>query len=274
VTGDPAGAVPALPRGRALVTGGSAGLGAAMAARLAANGHAVINIDRDDPPSAQGSNQGSNQGSAQDGVATIKVDLSDRAGVDAVLRRLPDFAPLDWAVLNAGVSATGRFEDLPLAAMLRLIRLNAEAPMLLASELLAGGVMAQGGRIVLVSSLSHFTGYPGAAAYAASKDALAIFAKSLRKAAAARGVTVTTAFPGPLRTAHAERHAPKGADASRRMDPAQAAWMILADAAQGSPTSIPGIGNKLAALAGRISPSAMTALMRRMIYDKLGGSAW
>jgi short-subunit dehydrogenase len=106
-----------------------------------------------------------------------------------------------------------------------VLRVNAEAPMVIAAALLESKHMhCSGAAMVFVSSLSHFTGYPGAASYAASKDALAIYARSMRKYAASKGVTlITVAFPGPLKTDHAERHSPEGADDSKRMDPGQAA---------------------------------------------------
>jgi short-subunit dehydrogenase len=244
--------------GMALITGASAGLGAAFAAELSARGQTVLNLDR--APSGN--------------VETILCDLADRAALDIVLPELTARAPFSVIVLNAGASATGPFEALPVEAMLRLIRLNAEAPMVLAAALLRAGAIAPGGSIIFVSSLSHFTGYPGAAAYAASKDALAIFAASIRKTAKAKGVSVTVAFPGPLGTDHAARHAPAGADAARRMDPAAAARRILSDAEKRRRTSIPGAANKAAALAGRLAPGTLTALMRRVIYEKLDRKAW
>ncbi|MGL4405246.1 MAG: SDR family NAD(P)-dependent oxidoreductase, partial [Notoacmeibacter sp.] len=177
--------------------------------------------------------------------------------------------PFDWVILNAGASATGRFEELPVDAMLKLVRLNAETPMVLASELLAKNAIAKGGHIVLISSLSHFTGYPGAAAYAASKSALAICGTSIRKAAKTRGVSMTIAYPGPLATDHAERHAPKGANAKTRMKPEVAAEAILNAAKARSKTAIPGLGNKVAALLGTLEPALMTWVMRKIIYERL-----
>ncbi len=238
---------------KALVTGASAGLGAAIADGLVLRGAQVLNLDR----------------MSSTLHATLLCDLSDRVALDAALPEIVRRGPHHWLVLNAGASATGPFEALPVEAMMRLVRLNAEAPMVIATRMLAEGAVGQGGHIVLVSSLSHFTGYPGAAAYAATKDALAIFARSIRPAAKARGVSVTVAFPGPLRTDHAARHAPAGADASRRMDPSVAARLILDDAEKGRARSVPGAANRLAALAGTLVPTLMTALMRRLIYEKL-----
>ena len=242
---------------RALVTGGSVGLGAAIVRRLVAGGFDVVLLDRDRP--------------GPDAAVTdfLQCDLASRTGLDGALSGLIAAGPYDLVVLNAGINATGRFEDISVQAHMDVLRVNTEAPMVISTRLLEAGALNPGGAMVFVSSLSHFTGYPGAASYAASKDALAIYAKSLRKAAKSRNVTITVAFPGPLRTDHAERHAPEGADASKRMDPDLAARVIMADAFAARKTSVPGTGNRFAAIAGRLFPKPITALMRRLIYQRL-----
>lgn len=245
--------------GKAIVTGASAGLGRAIAARLAADGQAAIGIDRDQP-----GDDASHQ--------HWPFDLSDRAAVDILCERLAAAGPFNWVVFNAGVSATGAFEEIPAQAHARLLAINTEAPMVLCSSLAASGALARGARLVFISSLSHFTGYPGAASYAASKDALAVYAKSIRKPFAKQfGASVAVAFPGPLRTDHAARHAPAGADAAKRMPPEEAARLIVARAEAGKALIVPGAGPRIFALAGRIAPRPITAAMKRIIYDKLEG---
>lgn len=246
---------------RALVTGGSAGLGLAFVRLLAAKEYDVLSLDRDKPAGVEDAREAA--------IRHIGCDLSDRAQLDQALGELVAAGPFDLVVLNAGINATGRFENIDLSSHLNVLRVNAEAPMIIAARTLEAGALKPGGAIGFISSLSHFTGYPGAASYAASKDALAVFAASMRKVAMARGVTVTVAFPGPLRTAHAAQHAPKGADASKRMDPSKAAELILGDLAAGRKSSIPGRANRAVALAGRLTPKPLTALMRRLIYERL-----
>lgn len=244
-------------RKRALVTGGSAGLGAAAVNWLQANNYDVVVLDRD--TAWPGKTQ----------VDYIRCDLASRTDLDKVMPGLIAAGPYDLIFLNAGINATGRFERIDARAHIDVIRINAEAPMVITARLFEAGVIRRGAAAVFVSSLSHFTGYPGAASYAASKDALAIYAKSMRAYAKKAGVTLTVAFPGPLNTDHAERHAPEGADAGKRMDPAEAAMLILTDALAGRKTSIPGPANRIFAVIGRIAPKPVTALMRRLIYDRL-----
>jgi NAD(P)-dependent dehydrogenase (short-subunit alcohol dehydrogenase family) len=242
---------------RALVTGGSGGLGRAMVERLLGLGCLVVSVDRAEiPPGATG----------------IVCDLASREEVDRALPVIIGAGPYEVVVLNAGVSATGRFEAVPFEAYRRLMTVNAETPMVLAAALMRAGAATR--RMAFVSSLSHFTGYPGAAVYAASKDALAVYAKSVRKPFARNGVSVTLACPGPLRTQHAERHAPTGADPARRMEPADAARAILDATLAGRRFVAPGANARLAALAGTLFPGAMTRQMRRLIFERLERETW
>ena len=240
--------------GNALVTGGSAGLGLALCARLRKAGWTVVNCDRAPP-----------QGSRADWLG---VDLAERAELDAKLPEILARGPYDLVVHNAGLSATGRFETLPEELMLRVLRINAEAPMVLTSALEEAGAYAPGARVVFVSSLSHFIGYPGAAAFAAAKDALAVYARGIAKRFRRAGKHVLTVFPGPNATAHAERHAP-GAGAGNRTLPEFVADEILAALARRHTVLVAGRAAKWAALAGWIAPALTTLAMRRLLYDRL-----
>ncbi|MEO0496191.1 MAG: SDR family NAD(P)-dependent oxidoreductase [Pseudomonadota bacterium] len=244
--------------GTALITGAAAGLGRALAEQLLGDGWTVHGVDRD-----------------QDGLSTYganfvpyMADLSDRASLNSLAVELSDFK-FDLVIHNAGISATGRFEDIEPAAHARLLAVNVHAPVFLTNALLAAAAFEPKARLVFVSSLSHATGYPGAASYGASKDAIAAYGASLRKRLRADAIKVGVVFPGPLRTEHAQRHAPEGADASKRMTPEQAAKIILAGAHRGQAKIYPGGAAKFAAIAGKLAPGGMGRLMRRIIYDKL-----
>lgn len=78
--------------------------------------------------------------------------------------------------------------------------------------------------MVFVSSLAHFVSYPGASVYAASKDGLAAYARSLRVAEPA--LHVLTVFPGLTRPAHARRYGPDNSREARRMPPEKLAELI------------------------------------------------
>ena len=243
---------------KALVTGASAGLGLALVRALLDEGWTVVGVDR---------------AAEADGLGTAyehrRCDLSDPDAVDRLAAGLPD--RLDLAVMCAGISATGRFETLPREAHARVLAVNAEAPLVLSDALLASGAL-RGSTLVLVASLSVDVGYPGAASYAASKSALAAYARSLRKART--GVRVLTVLPGPIRTEHAARHAPAGASAAARMAPDDLARRILAAVRSGRSVLRPGITARAAGLAGRIAPGWTTRGMRRVLFDRLDRDVW
>lgn len=241
---------------KALVTGAASGIGRALAQQLSDDGYDVVAVDRDAVP----------EGS----VATaFQTDLSDRDAVDRLIGPLLEAGPFDLVIHNAGISATGRFEDVPEVALQKLLAVNCEAPLVITSALLREGALSQAATLVFISSISRHTGYPGAAVYAASKDALAVYAGSIRKDLRRRGMHVMTVFPGPVRTDHAERHAPAGADASKRMEPAVIAGAILRAAKRKKSELYPGWQAKMGHVFGALAPGWMTGFMRRTIFQKL-----
>lgn len=245
----------------ALITGGWSGLGRAISEELLRDRWRVVSIDR-------------RTVREEDGVLHIACDLGDRRVLDRAVPAILAAGPFDLVVFNAGISATGKFTDVPGEAYANLVRINAETPMVLAATLLQNNAMTGRGALVFISSLSHFTGYPGAAVFAATKDAIAVYAKSIREACAARGISVSVAFPGPILTEHAARHAPDGASAASRMTPEEAARRILSGVFAGRHTIVPGAANRAYALAGRLAPASVTRIMRRIVFDKLKEARW
>ena len=249
------------PKKHALITGGSMGLGKAFCDQLLAEGWSVTSIDRDIDK-------------ANIAVNSIKCDLANRAQRDAMLEGLKSHSLFDLVIMNAGVSATGKFEILPVEAHEKLILLNAETPMVIASYLAKNKMMSKTSHLVFISSLSHFVGYPGAASYAASKDVIATYAKSIKQSLSKLGITVSSAFPGPLRTQHAELHSPEGAIAEKRMSPELAASLILTDVFSGKGVILPGNAAKLFSWIGKLAPSTSARLMRKVIYEKSKKEVW
>jgi short-subunit dehydrogenase len=237
------------------------GLGKALCDQLLAEGWQVLSVDRHaDRPAAN--------------LEHLTCDLSDADEVDKLPDWLLSYGPFDLVILNAGSNATGNFETLPLKVQERLVRLNAETPMVLASMLASNAMMARPSTLVFVSSLSHFTYYPGAATYSATKSAIAIHAKGLRKPFAKIGIAVSCVFPGPLDTAHAERHAPQSARNNQRMKPQTAARIILAGVKSGRRSIFPGLSSWVIAAIGKIAPAPTARVMRQIIYKKLNRDVW
>ncbi len=241
---------------RAVVTGAASGLGHALTNQLIARGIDVVAIDR---VAIQ----------PREHLTAYTADLSDRSAVDMLIAELIELGPLDYIFHNAGISATGNFETIPPTAYGRLMTLNCETPMVMTSRLYQARCLRNGANIVFISSLSHATGYPGAAVYGASKDALAIYAKSITKSLADKNIAVLSVFPGPLRTQHAARHAPRGAKAASRMEPDVLAGKILKALDQKRRVLYPGMAAKIVRITGVLLPQTTTKFMRRIIFEKL-----
>ncbi len=244
-------------RKRVLVTGAADGIGRALALRYAAAGAHVVGVDVDTERAADTAALGPTD--------AIEFEITDLRESD--MSWLAGRSPFDVVVHNAGTSAVGPFESIDPEHHRAVIELNFVAPMLLTRELLAHGKINDGGRVVLMSSLSHQMSYPGATVYAASKDGLELYGRALRSALRPH-VAITTVFPGPTRTAHAVRYSPQNDDATvaRRMDPDELARRIIDH--EGS-RLLPGSLAKASAALGTLSPAVGGAVMRRTVYAGL-----
>jgi len=247
---------------RALITGAADGLGRALGEAVVARGGSLVALDRDEARLA----------ALGEGVDAVTADLTDTAALDGLGDDLGRRGPYDLIVMNAGINTTGPFEAVPIADQSAVIAVNLTAPMALTAALLRHDAIAAGGALVFVSSLSRFVSYPGAASYVASKHGIAVFAKSLRRPLAKQQIRVLTVFPGPLDTGHAERHAPPGPGRMRRMAPEVAATAILAAASRRSGEFVPGAGPHMLAALARLAPGTATAIMRRLVFQKLNGT--
>lgn len=248
---------------RALITGAANGLGNTLSQNLLTENWEVVAVDHNETALSILAQQWG-------GLADCRnVDLADDRAVDDLLKRLVPSAPFDLVILNAGISATGNFEDMPPEAYQRLLAVNTLAPIVMANFIMQRELMAPGGSIVMISSLSHAVGYPGACVYAASKDTIAVYAAGVAKKYQRRGTNLLTVFPGPIRTDHAERHAPAGADASKRIAPEILATLILQAVKKRKRVFYPGMAAKSSHVAGRLAPGFLTRMMRRIIFEKL-----
>lgn len=240
---------------RALVTGSSSGIGLALTQALMHRGWSVTGLDSQPPeqPLPGG---------------FLLWDLSRPDISEALMPQLRDARPFDLVIHSAGVNSVGPFQALPWEPQQQVLRVNFQGPLCLTSALLSQGLLARNGSLVLIASLSHFLGYPGAAAYAASKDGLVSLARSLGVAMGAGRKTLVV-YPGPTRTPHARRYSPDNRHEHRRMQPERVAKEILQALDQGQTHLIPGWNNRLAALLGWLFPETASRLMRHWLYRKI-----
>ncbi|MFJ9050841.1 SDR family NAD(P)-dependent oxidoreductase [Streptomyces bacillaris] len=181
----------------ALVTGGSRGIGAAVALRLAEAGVDVaITYVRDEE--AARAVVAKIEGTGRRGVA-LRVDAADAGATGRAVHEAADvLGRLDVLVNNAGIGVLGPIAELPDAEVERLLAVNVRAVFLACR---AADRLADGGRIVSVgSALSRYVGGPGSTLYGMSKSALVGLTKPLARELGPRGITVNLVQPGPVDT--------------------------------------------------------------------------
>ncbi len=245
----------------AVITGAAHGIGKALAHRLAQEGYAITGIDID----AAGAAIVERELDAR----FVITDLRSEADIARALPELTQGKAIDVLIHNAGINAVGRFFDINIENHEQVVAVNFYAPMLLTAALLNADLIAKGASIVFISSLSHYTSYPGAATYAATKSGLASYARSLSIALAPQNIHVMTVFPGPTRTAHARRHSPHNTREEKRMPPETLAHHIFRGVQKKKHLIIPGATNRILALLGISCPPLMAYAMRKVILEKL-----
>src|SRR6202162_3801651 len=167
----------------ALITGGSRGIGAAIAKRLAADG---ANVAITYTKGAE--------------AVAIQADAADAiASKAAVERTVATFGRLDVLVNNAGTAIPKRFEETTLEELDRLIDINVRGAFIATQAALKQ--MNDGGRIIMIGScVGERMMTPGLAAYSATKGAVKMFTQGLAREVGSRGITVNNVQPGPIDT--------------------------------------------------------------------------
>ena len=245
----------------AVITGAAHGIGKALAHRFAQAGYAITGVDID----AAGAAIVERELDAR----FVITDLRSEMSIAQVLPELIQGKAIDVLIHNAGINAVGRFPDISIEAQEHVIAVNFYAPMLLTAALLKADRITKDASIVFISSLSHYTSYPGAATYAATKSGLASYARSLSIALAPENIHVMTVFPGPTRTAQARRHSPHNTREEKRMPPKTLAHHIFRGVQKKKHLIIPGATNRILAILGKWCPPMMEYAMRKVILEKL-----
>jgi short-subunit dehydrogenase len=133
-----------------------------------------------------------------DRAQVLPADLSKPEDIDSLVERAGD---VDLLVANAGHPGSGRFDDLTAEEVDRILAVNLRAPLLLTHALLPRMLELGAGNLVYIASISGKVPAGGASAYSATKFGLRGFAFSLHEEVRAKGVGVTTVFPGFIRDA-------------------------------------------------------------------------
>ena len=181
--------MPTLNEKKALVLGGSRGIGAAIVERLTAEG-------ADTRFTYAGSAAAAAALAEKTGATAIQTDSADRA---AVAGTIADQGALDILVINAGVVVMGDPLESDPDAVDRMIDINVRSPYHAAVE--AARSMNDGGRIVVIGSVNgDRMPFAGGAAYALTKSAVQGLVRGLARDFGDRGITVNSVQPGPVNT--------------------------------------------------------------------------
>ncbi len=198
----------------ALVTGGSRGIGAAIAKRLAKEG-ADVALTFESAADKARDVIGEIEAVGRRGLAMAADSADPDAVVGAVERTAAEFGRLDILVNNAGIFPNGPIEEVGLPEVDRTLAVHVRAVFLASQAAIRH--MGPGGRIISIGScFAERVPYPGVSLYAMSKSALIGFTKGLARDLGARGITVNVVHPGSTDTDMNPASGP-GADAERSL---------------------------------------------------------
>ncbi|MBI4741110.1 MAG: 3-oxoacyl-ACP reductase FabG [Betaproteobacteria bacterium] len=187
---------------RALVTGGSGGIGAAVCRRLAADGfHVFIHANRN-RAAADALAAALEAGGAR--ATALQFDLTDGAATRARLEALADEAPIQVLVNNAGIHDDAVFPGMSAQQWHGVLDVSLNGFFHVTQSLLMPMIRSRWGRIVNITSVAALTGNRGQVNYSAAKGAVHAATKSLALELASRGITVNAVAPGIVGTAMSE----------------------------------------------------------------------
>ena len=182
----------------ALVTGGSRGIGAGIAKRLAADGASVaITYTKGADAAASVVREIERAGGK---AMAIQADAADAKAVTAAVEKtVATYGRLDVLVNNAGTAIPKQFQETTLEELDRVIDINFRGTLIATQAALKH--MQDGGRIIMIgSSVGERMMTPGLVPYAATKGAVKMFTQGLSREVGSRGITVNNVQPGPIDT--------------------------------------------------------------------------
>lgn len=252
----------------ALVTGASGGIGCELARVIAAHGHNLVLVARDE--TRLRSVAAELEGSYSVRAHVIVRDLTQPSAASELYRELRQRSiPVDILVNNAGFATGGPFAESDPANATQLLQLNVMALTHLTRLFLPEMIQRGWGRLLQVSSIAAFFPGPLTACYNASKAYVLSFSLALSNELTGTGVTSTVLCPGPTRTGFAQRARLLGTRAFSGpiMDPAEVARIGYEALMQGKPKAIAGLRNKMRMFPVPLVPRRILAHFSRLYHE-------
>ena len=179
----------------ALVTGASRGIGKAIATELAARGARVVGT-----ATTQAGADGISDYLGEQGVGRV-LDVGDQASIDALLKAVnEELGPLTVLVNNAGITRDNLLMRMKEEEWEAVLNTNLRSVFRLSKACLRGMMKQRHGRIINIGSVVGMTGNPGQANYAAAKEGMMGFSKSMAREVGSRNITVNVVAPGFIDT--------------------------------------------------------------------------
>jgi NAD(P)-dependent dehydrogenase (short-subunit alcohol dehydrogenase family) len=173
----------------AVVTGAASGIGAAIAARFAAEGARVVGGDVDEQAL---------RASAGDSITCVAVDVTDEGSVANLIHEAERVAPVDVLVNVAGIGSTTTAPDTPVEVWDRVLAVNARGTFLCCKHAIPAMANRRRGSIVNIASVAALVGFRNRAAYCASKGAVLALTRALALDHVADGIRVNCVCPGTI----------------------------------------------------------------------------
>lgn len=189
---------------RALVTGASGGIGAAICRRLARSGHQIYLHAHRGSERVQALAQELAAGGAC--AQVLRFDVTDRAGTQMVLEQVLERGPIQVLINNAGIHDDAVMPGMTARQWHRVIGVSVHGFFNVTQPLLLPMIRTRWGRIVNISSVAALTGNRGQVNYAAAKGALNSATRALSLELASRGITVNAVAPGIIATDMSDGH--------------------------------------------------------------------
>jgi len=187
---------------RALVTGGSGGIGAAICRRLGAAGHFVYVHANRGTAAAEAAVREIVAAGGQ--ARAVAFDVTDAAACRAAIDGLLEIAPVQILVNNAGIHDDAAFPGMSAQQWQRVIDVSLNGFYNVTQPLILPMIRTRWGRVINISSVTSLTGNRGQVNYAAAKGALNAATKALSLEVASRGITVNAVAPGIIATGMSE----------------------------------------------------------------------